>query len=132
MLSRSSRNSFLISVIYAFILEFLYMDMFTLAFTSGSASRVDVGLDVAGMWLGCWGRCGLDAGGNVAGDVAPTSPLKGVFNRISDLESRYTSTVTSLKWIQRLKISEKNGGSRHHRSPPREHHRNLCEFQEAS
>ena len=34
----------------------------TLAFTSGSASRVDVGLDAAGMWRGC----GLDAGGDVA------------------------------------------------------------------
>ena len=74
---------------------------------------------MAGMWPGCGGRCGLDVGGDVAGDAAPTPPLKGVFNRISDLESRSTSTVTvtSLKWIQLLKISEKNGGSRHHPAP---------------
>ena len=75
------------------------------------------GGDVAGMWPGCWGRCGLGGGGVVAGDAAPTSPPKGGLHRISDLESRSTSTVTSLKWIQLLKISEKNGGSRHHPAP---------------
>ena len=64
----------------------------TLAFTSGSASRADVGLDVAGMWRGC----GRDAGGDVAWMLGAMWPamcppyrrLNGDFTRISNSHPR--------------------------------------------
>jgi hypothetical protein len=66
--------------------------LITLAFTSGSASRADVGLDVAGMWRGC----GRDAGGDVAWMLGAMWPamcppyrrLNGDFTRISNSHPR--------------------------------------------